>query len=87
MRAAANSLSLGGLRINLAPKESYSTLARPRDQIHSDEVAVKAAAAILLCGDKLVETSIKPFGHQEDRMEVAEEDLALPSVATERLEF
>lgn len=86
-RAAANSLSLGGLRTSLAPGESCSTLARPRDQIRLDEAAVKGAAAILLCGDKLVETSIKQFDHQEDQTEAAEEDLALHSVATERLEF
>jgi hypothetical protein len=86
-RPATSSLSLDGLRINLAPGESCSTLARPRDQIHSDEAAVKAAVAILLCGDKLFETSINQFGHHEDRTEVVEEDLALHSVATERLEF
>lgn len=86
-RAAASSLSLGGLRINLAPGESCSTPARPRDQIHSDGAAVKAAAAILLCGDRLVETSIKQFGRQEDRTEVVEGDLVLHSVATEPLEF
>lgn len=86
-RAAASSLSLGGLRTNLAPGESCSTLARPRDQIHSDEAAVKAAAAILLCGDRLFEMSIKQFGRQEDRTEVVEEDLVLHSVVTERLEF
>lgn len=85
-RAAACSLNLGGLRINLAPGESCSTLGRPRDQIHSDEAAVKAAAAILLCADRLVETSIRQFGRQEDRTEVVEEVLVLHSVVTERLE-
>ncbi|GFP53872.1 hypothetical protein TASIC1_0003025000 [Trichoderma asperellum] len=57
------------------------------NNIRLDEAAVKGAAAILLCGDKLVETSIKQFDHQEDQTEAAEEDLALHSVATERLEF
>lgn len=86
-RAAVNSLSLGGLQINLAPGESCSTLARPQDQIHSDEAAVKAAVAIPLCGDRLAETSSRQFGRQEDRMEVVEAVLVLHSVATERLEF
>lgn len=48
---------------------------------------MKAVAAILLCGGKQVETSIKQFDHQEGQMEVAEVDLALHSVATERLEL
>jgi RecG-like helicase len=55
-----------------------------RNQIPSGE---EAAAAILLYEDQLAETSSKQFEHQEDQMVVAEEDLALRSVATERLDF